>query len=242
MDDPIAEHLTLVLEKFTAVGGSFVTPIGELRRKFEQCSAIVFDWDGVFNAGRKDLGASSGFSEPDSMGTNMLRYGLWRKLGRLPFTAIISGETNETAIEFAKREGLTAVYTGIKTKQQVVAHLCGDHDLDPGRIACIFDDINDLAMAGLCGIRFLVRRDASPLMTGYVARRALCDYVTGADADAYAVREVCELLLGLMGIYDEVLDSRIAHDDEYQAYFNARQAVDTQCFGQRRDAIEVRRN
>lgn len=242
MDDSIEEHLPEVLEKFTAVGGRFFTPIADLRRKLDLCSAIVFDWDGVFNTGRKELGASSGFSEPDSMGTNMLRYGLWRKLGKLPYTAIISGETNETAIEFAKRERLTAVYTGFKTKQQIIAHLCGDHDLDPGQIACVFDDINDLPMAGLCGIRFMVRREASPLMADYVARRALCDYVTGADADAYAVREVCELLLGLMGTYDEVLDSRISHDDDYETYFKARQAVVTNCFGQQRDTIGVQRN
>ncbi len=62
-----------ILEKFTAAGGSFVTPVEELIQKLDECRAVVFDWDGVFNAGRKGQASSSGFSEVDSMGTNMLR-------------------------------------------------------------------------------------------------------------------------------------------------------------------------
>ncbi len=97
-----------LVEKFTAAGGNFVTPVEELIQKLAECRAVVFDWDGVFNAGRKGQTSSSGFSEVDSMGTNMLRYGLWRRQGVLPYTAIISGENNESAVAFAEREHLTA--------------------------------------------------------------------------------------------------------------------------------------
>ena len=110
-----------LVEKFSAAGGSFVTLVEEQVQKLDECRAVVFDWDGVFNTGRKGQASSSGFSEADSMGTNMLRYGLWRKLGELPYTAIISGEKNESAIAFAKREHLTAVDTGIRKKQDVIA-------------------------------------------------------------------------------------------------------------------------
>ena len=214
-----------LLEKFCAAGGSFVASIEELEQKFGQCRAVVFDWDGVFNAGRKSHTASSGFAEADSMGTNMLRYGLWRRLGEMPYTAIISGEHNEDAIAFAEREHLTAVFTGIRDKQHAIAHLCDENGLQAQQIACIFDDINDLAMAEVCGLRFLVRRKASPMFADYVDRRKLCDYITGADATGHAVREVCELMLGLMDSYDDVIDSRVASDDEYETYLRARQAV-----------------
>ena len=209
-----------------------------MTEKLAQCRAIVFDWDGVFNSGRKGGARASGFSEADSMGTNMLRYGLWRKLGELPYTAIISGEDNESAVAFAAREHLTAAYTGIRRKQDVIAHLCAENDLQPGAIACVFDDINDLPMAEACGLRFVVRRDASPLFADYVERRGLCDYISGAQSGSYPVREICELLLGLMAVYDEVVASRVASDADYEAYFNARQAAGYSLFwaGRRHDS------
>jgi 3-deoxy-D-manno-octulosonate 8-phosphate phosphatase (KDO 8-P phosphatase) len=208
-----------LVEKFSAAGGDFVTPVAQLTQKLEQCRAIVFDWDGVFNAGRKDHSSSSGFSEADSMGTNMLRYGFWRRLGELPYTAIISGENNESAIAFAEREHLTAVYTGIRSKQHVIEHLCGEHDLQPAQIACVFDDINDLPMAEVCGIRFMVRRSAR---------------------GAYPVREICELLLGLMDVFDDVVASRGARDAEYEGYFKIRQAAATRLYRQDDDEIVLR--
>jgi len=229
-----------IVEKFTAAGGNFVTPVGELSQKLDECRAVVFDWDGVFNAGRKGQASSSGFSEVDSMGTNMLRYGLWRRQGELPYTAIISGENNESAIAFAEREHLTAAYTGIRSKQQVIEHLCGEHDLKPAQIACVFDDINDLPMAEVCGIRCMVRCSASSMFAEYVKRRDLCDYVTGAKSGGYPVREICELLLGLMDAYDDVVASRVAWDAGYERYFKARQAADTRLFGQDDDAIVLR--
>jgi 3-deoxy-D-manno-octulosonate 8-phosphate phosphatase (KDO 8-P phosphatase) len=229
-----------LVEKFSAAGGDFVTPVAQLTQKLEQCRAIVFDWDGVFNAGRKGHSSSSGFSEADSMGTNMLRYGFWRRLGELPYTAIISGENNESAIAFAEREHLTAVYTGIRSKQHVIEHLCGEHDLQPAQIACVFDDINDLPMAEVCGIRFMVRRSASPMFADYVERRALCDYVTGAISGAYPVREICELLLGLMDVFDDVVASRGARDAEYEGYFKIRQAAATRLYRQDDDEIVLR--
>ena len=226
-----------LVEKFTAAGGNFVTPVEELIQKLAECRAVVFDWDGVFNAGRKGHTSASGFAEVDSMGTNMLRYGLWRRQGVLPYTAIISGENNESAIRFAEREHLTAVYTGIRSKQHVIEHLCGEHDLRPEQIACVFDDINDLPMAEVCGIRFMVRCSASPMFADYVERRDHCDYVTGAESGGYPVREICELSLGLLDAFDDVVTSRVAYDAEYNQYLKARQSVVTDCYGQQNGVI-----
>jgi hypothetical protein len=47
------------------------------------------------------------------------------------------------------------------------------------------------------------------------------------------VREVCELLLGLLGAFDAVVASRVAWDASYAAYFAARQAVATELVDQR---------
>lgn len=226
-----------LVEKFTAAGGNFVTPVEELIQKLAECRAIVFDWDGVFNAGRKGHTSASGFAEVDSMGINMLRYGLWRRQRVLPYTAIITGENNQSAIGFAEREHLTAIYTGIRSKQHVIEHLCGEHDLKSAQIACVFDDINDLPMAEVCGLRLRVDSPASPMFADYVERHDLCDYVTGAKSGGYPVREICELLLGLMDAFDDVVESRVAFDAEYNQYLEARQSVVTDRYGQQDGVI-----
>ncbi len=232
MADHAGQDLTKLAACFEALGGEFATPAGEMAARARQCRALVFDWDGVFNNGCKGNGQASRFSEPDSMGTNMLRYGLWRQSGALPFAAVISGAANANADEFAKREHFSEVYLCVGNKGRIIDHLCKTEGLDADRIACVFDDINDLPMAASCGLRFMIRRDASPLFSSHVRRQALCDYVTGKTGGAHAVREVCELFLGLIGRYDEVVSSRAASDHDYGAYLAMRQAVTTRCFSE----------
>ena len=83
-------------------------------------------------------------------------------------------------------------------------------------------------MASECGARFLVRRNSSPLLQDFVLKNDYCDYITAAQADSYAVREIAELALGLMGVFDTVVSSRVKYDDDYCEYFSARQVVATQ--------------
>ena len=212
--------------RFSKLGGVFLTPIATLARRLAQVRGIVCDWDGVFNDGAKGDGSSSMFSEADSMGINMLRYALWRERGEtLPVTALITGVDNPSARLFATREHFHALFYGTKSKTGAIEALCTEHRVSPDQLVCLFDDINDLGMAFGCGIRVLVRRDASPLLKDYVARHGLCDYITGLTPREHAVREVVELLLGLLGAFDTVVTSRVAWDADYARFFAARQAV-----------------
>jgi hypothetical protein len=52
--------------------------------------------------------------------------------------------------------------------------------------------------------------------------------VTAHPPERHAVREVCELLLGLLGAFETVVASRVAWDREYAKYFAARQAHATE--------------
>jgi 3-deoxy-D-manno-octulosonate 8-phosphate phosphatase (KDO 8-P phosphatase) len=206
-------------------GAEFLGAPEGLAARLARVRALVFDWDGVFNRGEKAHDTASGFTESDSMGVNLLRYAFWRRDGRLPAVAIITGERNPSAQRFAEREHLDALYQGVKNKRQAMERFCASHALEVDRVACIFDDINDLAMAMDCGVRILVRRRASELLRGYVTREGRCDYVTASESGCYAVREAAELLMGLMGRFEEAVESRIAHDEDYRAYFSARQAI-----------------
>jgi 3-deoxy-D-manno-octulosonate 8-phosphate phosphatase (KDO 8-P phosphatase) len=212
---------------FLELGGRFVTPAVRVAAKLEAIRALVFDWDGVFNSGAKGMGGS-GFTEPDSMGTNMLRFALWRRRGMQPICAILSGADNPTAREFAEREHFHDVYSGMRDKSAAFAALMARHNLAPTEIAFVFDDINDLAVARASGLRILVRRDASPLLLDHVAENGLCDYVTGHEGGRYPVREACELLIGLLGQFEAVVTARSSVDAQYQSYFSQRQQISTE--------------
>ena len=221
------------LEVFGKLGGTFVTPVGTLVERARTIRGFVSDWDGVFNQGAKGEGTESTYSEPDSMGTNLLRYALWRKHGELPIAALITGAENPSARSFAVREHFHAIYYGSRNKTAAIEALCRAHRCSSDRLVCVFDDVNDLGMAFACGIRVYVQRSASPLLRQYVVRQGLCDYVTAHSAERHAVREVCELMLGLLGSFDAVVASRVAWDRDYAAYFTARQALTTEFVDQR---------
>lgn len=214
--------------RFSKLGGTFVTPVDELAKRVRAARGLVSDWDGVFNPGSKGEGAESTYSEPDSMGTNLLRYGLWRAHGVLPIAALITGAENPSARAFALREHFHAIYYGARNKTLAIESLCRAHGISSEHLICLFDDVNDLGMAFACGVRIFVQRTASPLLRDYVVRQGFCDYVTGHSPERYAVREACELLLGLLGSFDAVVASRVGWDRDYAAYFAARQAQPTE--------------
>jgi len=222
-----SESLTDLAEAFAALGGVFVSPPERLAEQAAACRGLVFDWDGVFNTGVKDSSGESPFSEADSMGLNLLRFGMWRAHGRLPVTAVITGEENAAVRRFAMREHLDVVCTGVKNKVAALDRLCAAHGVEPRQLAFVFDDANDLGVAARCGVRVLVRRDASPLLREHAVREGIVDYVTGAPSGANAVREAAELMLGLIGRFDDAVALRAAWDPAYVRYYEARQAIET---------------
>lgn len=215
---------------FSGLGASFFLPIEELQRRLKGVRAFVFDWDGVFNRGEKGEGSASTFSEPDSMGTNLLRYAYWRARGELPVCAVVSGAHNLTARSFAQREHFNAAYCGFRDKATAFQSLEMTHSLKHEEIAYVFDDANDFSAAQDCALRFLVRRDASPLLREYAVTAGLVDYVTAARSGEYPVREVAELLIAALGGYPDAYSSRHHYDLQYQEYFSARQSVETGLF------------
>lgn len=214
-----------IREVFEKTGGYFATPSPELAEKLTRVKALVFDWDGVFNDGVKTEAGSSTFSEVDSMGTNLLRFGLWLQQGRMPAAAIITGVHNGLALDLVNREHFHAGYVQAKHKVAVLEHFMNQHGLHPSEVAFFFDDALDLSVAAVVGVRVLVRRSSNPLFTNYVLENNLADYVTGHESGRFAVREGCELLLGLLGRYNEVMAERLRYFPVYDQYYVARQAV-----------------
>ncbi len=210
---------------FAEVGGKFLTKPETLIKKMDLVQGLLFDWDGVFNNGQKSVEYSSSFSEIDSMGINMLRFSLWLATGVVPFTGIITGMINDSALELSKREHFNAVYSNFKSKKEALDHIRDEYYLKPSQLIFIFDDILDISAARHTGVSILIKRTSSPLFNKYVIENKLADYVTGHTGDSNAIREICELILGLKDVYNKVIEKRIAFDDDYKEYLLQRNQI-----------------
>ena len=214
---------------FEKTGGLFSIPLDDFIKKITPIKAFVFDWDGVFNEGKKSQNAPSSFHEADSMGLNMLRYGFWLKNEQnLPFCVILTGADNPTARSFAQREHFHGIYSQVKDKASTLEKICQQYTLTPLQVCYIFDDINDLKVAQKVGLRIQVNRPGSPLFHKYTLHNKLRDYLTAQPGGQFAIREVSELLLGMYQVYDQVVASRAGFDGRYSSYWKNRQEVQTE--------------
>lgn len=208
--------------KFENLGGTFRTSGDEISAALTGIKGYIFDWDGVFNNGFKPNDNGSPFSEVDAMGTNMLRFSHWLKHGELPKCYIITGANNQTALQFARREHFNGVFLNYKDKTKALNELSSTDGIQANELGFLFDDILDLGLAELCGLRLCVGRTGSPLMDDFVNQKQLFDYRTGNSGNTHAVREICELLIGLNGNYNQTIEERIQFSDQYSKYLDLR--------------------
>lgn len=211
---------------FKSNGGTFITPVSTLKDKLQNIKAILFDWDGVFNSGEKG-GLPSSFNEVDSMGINMLRFGYFMIIGRIPYTAIVTGETNQAAFKWAKRERFDNVFYQVKNKVELLPVLKREHNIEPDEVLFVFDDILDLSLAKQCGARFLVNRKSNPLFNAYCIKNNLCDYQTYSSGNENAIREVSEVALDALGKFEETIEQRIHFDGAYRDFLSEKMPKET---------------
>ena len=211
---------------FTSSGGKFIIPPASLKDKLQNIKALIFDWDGVFNNGEKGEIPST-FNEVDSMGINMLRFGYYMILRHIPYTAIVTGETNQTAFKWAKRERLDNVFFQVKHKVELLAQLKREQGIEPDQVLFVYDDILDLSLAKEVGTRFLVNRKANPLFNAYCIKNNLCDYITFSSGNNNAIREISEVVLDALGKFDMTIEERIIFDGEYKRFLDEKMSKET---------------
>ena len=213
-----------VFEAFTNQGLRLIGADQDILKRAARIKAVLFDWDGVFNNGFKDLQGGSPFSEVDSMGVNLLRFALWLKNGeRLPAAGIITGQHNQYAERFTQRERMHGCYMGYTNKPDAFDAFLAAHQLRAEEVAFFFDDVLDLPVAERCGLRVLIGRKASPWFEE--ACMGNVDVITACDGGHHGLREACELLIVATGRGEEVLDHRVRYSDVYQRYLGHRQAI-----------------
>lgn len=224
---------------FTEAGGKFCISFESFSQKLSGIRAFIFDWDGVFNDGYKDHQASSNFSEVDAMGTNLLRFSRWLDKKAMPFTAVMSGERNQLSFQFTQREHFHQSYFKVVDKKHAFEHFTKVNTLKPEEVAFVFDDVLDLSVASVAGLRILINRKSNPLFKNYVIENKLTDYVTGLSSGDFAVREVCELLIGITGNYAQVVENRFKFSADYKKYLEERQLIETGFFTWKDNVIQA---
>ncbi len=229
--------MSTITQLFTKNGGCFITPEVQIQEKLSRVKAFVFDWDGVFTNGSKDANLNSSFNEVDSMGTNLLRFSYFLKHQTLPCTAIISGEKNSAAFTFVERECFHYSFSKFANKLEAIHKLCALQNIEPHQIGFVFDDVLDLSLAEICGVRVYIPRKANTLLTQYVIQHKLADYITGCEGGNHAVREATELLISLQGNFEEVITKRKNFDTDYNNYLSQRKNTTPQFFASQNGQI-----
>lgn len=210
--------------------GVFVTDASIIKPKLQRIKAFVFDWDGVFNNGRKDIEGNSSFSEVDSMGVNMMRFSYYLLHNILPVCIIITGENNKLAISFAQREGFHSVFYKMLNKKLALEHLCEQHNISAEEVLFVFDDVLDFPVAQRAGVRCMIGRSATTLLQEFAMKNLLVDYITQNDGGSYAVREVAELIMMLQGNFETAIENRMHFTGDYKEYLKLRNSTATEFY------------
>ncbi|MCC6690069.1 MAG: phosphatase [Bacteroidia bacterium] len=232
-------YLKDTVEKFTDEGGRFLAIPEMIARDSKNIKAFVFDWDGVFSNGQKNETRSSTFNEIDSMGVNLLRFSYWQNYKRSPLIAVITGERNNTSFYWSKREHIHACYYKVAKKTDAFNHFCTTNKIKPSEVAFIFDDVIDLAVARLAGLRILIARKTLPVFNEYIIKNNLADYITANESGHYAVREACEMIITMQDNYDRVINERASYSSVYKEYIENRNTIETLFYSGENNQITI---
>jgi 3-deoxy-D-manno-octulosonate 8-phosphate phosphatase (KDO 8-P phosphatase) len=171
-------------------------PISDrLEEKFRRVRLLVLDVDGVLTDGRitySDDGVETkSFHVHDGLGIRLLlQHGIR--------VCVVTGRRSEALRRRCRELGVDAVFDAVTDKAAVMDDLRGRWHLAMEDIACMGDDLPDIAMMEQAGLRIAVA-DA------HGAVRSAADVVTRSAGGAGAVREICDRILHSQGLWEEAV-------------------------------------
>jgi len=72
----------------------------------------------------------------------------------------------------------------------------------------------------------MMGRQGSLMLNKYARENKLVDYITSQDGGNHGLREGCELVMGLLGLYDSTAKDRSTFSSDYQTYLGERSKVE----------------
>lgn len=233
MDNPLEnisfansiQDLDWIKNHFEHLGGKFLWNPAQIQEKIKEIEFLILDWDGVFSDGRKDRNKNSTYSELDTMGLNMLRFGYYIQTQKILPVLIVTGEENPTAGFVAERDRFEGVYYGVKNKSLIHKRILEDLGLNVSKALFFFDDILDLALLRNCFMGIALKNNSMPLLQTLIEKEPQCAYITQHGGNQHGIREACELLLGLMGQFEKTVENRTSFSPLYQGYLEDRNKI-----------------
>jgi 3-deoxy-D-manno-octulosonate 8-phosphate phosphatase (KDO 8-P phosphatase) len=166
----------------------------ELRSRILPVRLMIFDVDGVLTDGRiiyhDDGFEIKAFDVQDGHGIKLLQRGGIE-------VALITGRSCQAVEHRAINLGIKRVYQGVRDKLEVYEEILEETGLKHEGMGFMGDDLIDIPLLRRVGFAVTV-----PNAVSHVTPYA--HYVTRSKGGRGACREVCELLLQVQGLWDEV--------------------------------------
>ena len=175
-------------------------PQGELKQRILPVRMMIFDVDGVLTDGRviymDDGSEIKEFDVQDGHGIKLLqRAGIE--------VALISGRACRAVEHRALGLGIDRVYQGSKVKTEPYEQLLAETGLKEHETGFMGDDLIDIPVMRRAGFAVAVPNGA-PHIFPYA------HYITRASGGRGAVREVCEMILQVQGLWESVMECYLA--------------------------------
>lgn len=169
--------------------------MNELVEKLKQIKIFITDVDGVLTDGRIILGSGGlelkAFHAQDGLGLHLAK-----KSGLK--IAVITGRYSEAVERRGRELDFDYVFQGVTDKKSVLREILNKEGLTLDETAYIGDDLNDLPILKLVGVRLAVGNAA-------VEVKESADYITRKEGGQGAVREAVELILQAQGKWEKIV-------------------------------------
>ena len=156
---------------------------------------LILDVDGVLTDGSIIYSEGGGeikrFDVRDGHGIKLLMRG---GIG----VAVVTARESRVVAMRARDLGIEMLYQGRRDKLACFSEILGRTGLGPSEAAFMGDDLVDLPVLRRAGLSLSVPGAVEEV-------RASVDYVTGAEGGRGAVREVCEMILRVQGLWEGVV-------------------------------------
>ena len=161
------------------------------KSKLQVIKLLALDFDGVLTDGRVYTN-EEGIEMVRSSRRDSMGIGILEKNG--VEVVVISTEANPVVSARCSKIKVPCFQRVDKTegKAEILRRVMAEKNLASAQVAYVGDDVNDLAVLKVAGVRLTVA-------DGHPKVQAVCDYVATRKGGDHAVREICDLILEAQG-------------------------------------------